>query len=96
MNEPEHKPWEPYRPRRFARLRGLRVRVRDWLWLRRVVAAQAADPNESIADYIVRSQGEKEDVRARLDEVWEAHEWQCDCTSDDPCRILIALRDGAA
>lgn len=32
----EHAPWRPYKPERFARLRGLRVAVRDWLWLRRV------------------------------------------------------------
>lgn len=73
--------------------RVVRGRIRDWLWLRRVRQANA-DPGESIADYIVRTTTEQSDARDQLNDVWEAHEWQCDCTPDDPCRIAIALRSG--
>lgn len=86
----EHAPWKPYKPAPFSRLLGLRVRLRDELWLRRV--ARAVD--KPLAAYLAEMKMAEATALDHLESVRDAHDWGCDCTPDDPCRILIALNGG--
>lgn len=60
-----------------------------WIYVRRIVGRRATEGAWQAANRV--GEGEVDRLRRSLLAVHDAHAWQCDCTSADPCRIRIAL-----
>lgn len=49
---------------------------------------------QGMCDAFTYAAGEARLLGARVAALRNAHDWGCDCTADDPCRIRIALDGG--